>query len=226
LLRKPIGIRLRLNEGLLDSFWKTFFGKIGAILICRRHLSDAVTLCRVADRCFRVMFGFSGLPRADRGHHGGMIKSSYPLILSSLILFSSAAYSGAREYAPNVVLIFTDDQGYGDLSCFGSAQVQTPRIDRMATEGMRLTSFYVPAPVCTPSRAGLMTGSYPKRVSLATGSDFGVLLDGDPKGLNPSEITIAEILKKQGYATGIFGKWHLGDQLEFLPTRQGFDEYY
>lgn len=148
------------------------------------------------------------------------------LIVLMLSLCWGGACFGEAESSPNIVLIFTDDQGYGDLSCFGSTEVATPRIDRMAAEGMRLTSFYVPAPVCTPSRAGLMTGCYPKRVSMATGSDFVVLLDGDPKGLNPSEITIAEILKTRGYATGIFGKWHLGDQAEFLPTRQGFDEYY
>ncbi|MDA7920702.1 sulfatase [Verrucomicrobiales bacterium] len=126
---------------------------------------------------------------------------------------------------PNFVIIFTDDQGYGDLGCFGGKHVSTPRIDQMAEEGMALTSFYVAAPVCTPSRAALMTGSYPKRVDLATGSSFPVLLSGDPKGLNPDEITIAEVLKSVGYKTGIFGKWHLGDQPDFLPTKQGFDEY-
>ncbi|MEM7144676.1 MAG: PVC-type heme-binding CxxCH protein [Verrucomicrobiota bacterium] len=127
---------------------------------------------------------------------------------------------------PNFVIIFTDDQGYGDLSCFGGEHVNTPRIDQMAAEGAKLTSFYVAAPVCTPSRAALMTGCYPKRVDMATGSNFGVLLAGDPKGLNPDEITIAEVLKGAGYKTGMFGKWHLGDQPEFLPTRQGFDEFY
>jgi len=127
---------------------------------------------------------------------------------------------------PNFVIIFTDDQGYGDLSCFGGKHVSTPRIDQMAKEGARLTSFYVAAPVCTPSRAALMTGSYPKRVDMATGSDFGVLLAGDKKGLNPDEITIAEVLKSVGYKTGMFGKWHLGDQPEFMPTRQGFDEFF
>ncbi|MCF7847625.1 MAG: sulfatase [Kiritimatiellales bacterium] len=126
---------------------------------------------------------------------------------------------------PNFVVIFTDDQGYADLSCFGGTHVKTPRIDQMAAEGARLTSFYVAAPVCTPSRAALMTGCYPKRIDLAYGSDFGVLLAADPKGLHPDEITIAEVLKSAGYKTGIFGKWHLGDQPEFLPTRQGFDEY-
>jgi arylsulfatase A-like enzyme len=99
-------------------------------------------------------------------------------------------------------------------------------IDRMAKEGARLTSFYMAAPVCTPSRAALMTGCYPKRNDMATGSSFIVLFPGDPKGLHPDEITIAELLKTKGYATGIFGKWHLGDQPDFLPTRQGFDAFF
>lgn len=143
-----------------------------------------------------------------------------------LLVVLSISLRIAHSRPPNFVVIFTDDQGYGDLSCFGSKQVQTPTIDRLAQEGTRLTSFYVAAPVCTPSRAALMTGCYPKRVDLATGSNFMVLLAGDPKGLHSDEITIAEILKTKGYATGIFGKWHLGDQPEFLPTRQGFDEFF
>ena len=130
------------------------------------------------------------------------------------------------ERPPNIVLIFTDDQGYGDLSCFGGKHVSTPRIDQMAAEGSRLTSFYVAASVCTPSRAGLMTGCYPPRVGMGKGSKSGVLLAADPKGLNPSEITIPEVLKTAGYKTGMFGKWHLGDQPEFLPTRQGFDVFF
>lgn len=140
-------------------------------------------------------------------------------VLSSLTLRAEAA-------KPNIVVLFTDDQGYADLSCFGGRHVSTPRIDRMAAEGMKLTSFYVAAPVCTPSRAALMTGCYPKRIDMATGSNFGVLLAGDTKGLNPTEITIAEVLKSAGYKTGMFGKWHLGDQPDFLPTQQGFDEYF
>ncbi|WP_420792915.1 sulfatase [Lentisphaera marina] len=127
---------------------------------------------------------------------------------------------------PNFIIIFTDDQGYADLSCFGGTHVSTPRIDQMAAEGAKLTSFYVAASVCTPSRAALMTGTYPKRIDMARGSNFVVLLAGDKKGLNPKEITIAEVLKKEGYKTGLFGKWHLGDQPEFLPTRQGFDEFF
>ena len=143
-----------------------------------------------------------------------------------LILCFGLAPSLAIAAKPNFVVIFTDDQGYGDLSCFGGKHVHTPRIDQMAEEGSRLTGFYVAAPVCTPSRAALMTGCYPKRINMATGDNFGVLLAGDRKGLNPEEITIAEVLKTAGYQTGIFGKWHLGDQAEFLPTRQGFDEFF
>ena len=147
-------------------------------------------------------------------------------ITSLICLAASWASVASAAEAPNFVVIFTDDQGYGDLSCFGGKHVSTPRIDQMAKEGSRLTSFYVAAPVCTPSRAALMTGCYPKRIDMATGSKFGVLLAGDAKGLNPDEITIAEVLKNAGYRTAIFGKWHLGDQPEFLPTKQGFDEYF
>lgn len=141
-----------------------------------------------------------------------------------LMLFTLASVQAVEK--PNIIIIFTDDQGYADLSCFGGKHVSTPHIDQLAAEGNRLTSFYVASPLCTPSRAALMTGSYPKRIDMGTGSDFAVLLAGDKKGLNPKEVTIAEVLKEQGYATGMFGKWHLGDQAEFLPTRQGFDEFY
>ncbi|WP_146600625.1 sulfatase family protein [Novipirellula aureliae] len=140
---------------------------------------------------------------------------------------------------PNFVLILTDDQGYADLSCFGGNHVVTPNIDRMAKEGARLTSFYAAAPLCTPSRAALMTGCYPKRIDMDVGSSlevelpnvpegklFPVALAGDGKGLNPKELTIAEVAQSVGYKTGMFGKWHLGDQLEFLPTRQGFEEFF
>jgi len=127
---------------------------------------------------------------------------------------------------PNFVVIFIDDMGYGDIEPFGSELNKTPHLNRMAAEGMTLTSFYVAAPVCTPSRAALMTGCYPKRVGLATGSWHIVLFPKDSHGLNPKEKTIAEVLKDAGYATGCFGKWHLGDQPEFLPTNHGFDTYF
>ncbi len=139
-------------------------------------------------------------------------------------LFAGICLCAATVVAapPNVVIVLTDDQGYADLGCFGGEHVKTPRIDRMAEEGARLTSFYVAGSVCTPSRSALMTGCYPKRIGLAD----GVFLAGDANGLHPNEITLAELLKSAGYATGLFGKWHLGDQPEFLPTRQGFDEFF
>jgi arylsulfatase A-like enzyme len=131
-----------------------------------------------------------------------------------------------KDRKPNFVIIFTDDQGYQDLGCFGSPTIQSPNLDKMAAEGVKMTSFYVAAPLCTPSRAALMTACYPSRINMAKGSRHAVLLDADAKGLNPDEITIAEVLKSAGYKTGMFGKWHLGDQPEFLPTRQGFDEFF
>ncbi len=122
---------------------------------------------------------------------------------------------------PNVVLIFADDQGYQDLGVFGSPNIKTPNVDRMAGEGMRFTDFYSAASVCTPSRAALMTGCYPERVGR-----LGVLFPRDKIGLNPSEMTIAELLKTRGYATACIGKWHLGHKQKFLPTNHGFDTYF
>lgn len=128
---------------------------------------------------------------------------------------------------PNFVLMFADNLGYGDWGCFGSTQHRTPHHDRMAAEGMKLTHFYGSSPVCTPSRASLMTGCYPKRVSLHIGGHGTcVLMPMDPKGLPTTEITIAKLLQQSGYRTGCIGKWHLGDQKPFLPTRHGFDSYF
>jgi len=128
--------------------------------------------------------------------------------------------AATKPRPPNVVLIYIDDLGYADIGPFGGT-VATPHLDRMAREGMRLTSHYG-APVCSPSRAALMTGCYPKRV-LPTEH---VLFPVSAVGLSPDETTVAEVLKSVGYATACIGKWHLGDQPEFLPTRQGFDSYY
>lgn len=146
----------------------------------------------------------------------------------SLLCISMALGCGAPspEPGPNFVVIFLDDLGYGDIGPFGSSVNETPSLDRMAAEGMKLTSFYSAAPVCTPSRAGLLTGSYPKRVGMADGPEMRVLFTGEPWGLSPAELTIAELLRARGYATGCFGKWHLGDQPVFLPTEHGFDEYF
>ena len=122
---------------------------------------------------------------------------------------------------PNFIVIFTDDQGYEDIGCFGSPKIKTPHLDKLAAEGRKFTSFYSANSVCSPSRAALMTGCYPTRVSVP-----GVLFPRHKEGLNPDEITIAEVLKTKGYATSCIGKWHIGHKPKFLPTRQGFDSYY
>jgi arylsulfatase A-like enzyme len=124
---------------------------------------------------------------------------------------------------PNFIIIFTDDQGYQDLGCFGSPDIRTPNIDRMAAEGIKFTDFYVAAAVCSPSRAALLTGCYPTRV----GFDGGALWPGVPRGLHPDEITIAELLRIRGYATTCIGKWHVGGPHKpFMPTSQGFDSFF
>ncbi len=129
--------------------------------------------------------------------------------------------------APNYILIFCDYLGYGDLGCYVSKKNRTPRIDQLGKEGMRFTSFYSSSPVCTPSRASLMTGSYPRRVGMH--EDFTghwVLIPRSRRGLHADEQTLPEMLKAKGYATACIGKWHLGDQPPHLPTAHGFDEYY
>jgi len=138
------------------------------------------------------------------------------IILAALSLVAKAADK------PNFIIIFTDDQGYGDLGCFGSTKIKTPHIDRLAKEGRRFTNFMVASPVCTPSRAALLTGCYPKRI----GMHQHVLFPSSTKGLNPTEHTIADHLKGQGYATACFGKWHLGHHPETLPQSNGFDTYF
>jgi len=149
------------------------------------------------------------------------MKRTVLLTATALLLTSPALLHAADAPKPNLVIINIDDLGYGDIGPFGSKMNRTPNLDRMATEGRRLTTFYA-APVCSPSRAALMTGCYPKR-SLPIPH---VLFPANNIGLAPYEITVAELLKSAGYATCIVGKWHLGDQPEFLPTRQGFDEWF
>ena len=136
---------------------------------------------------------------------------------------SSAEASDDRP--PNFVVLFVDDLGYGDVGPFGNSVHRTPNLDRLAAEGMKLTSFYA-APCCTPSRAQLMTGCYARRVGLNDGPQAWVLLPKDPIGLNAEEVTLPELLKSQGYATACIGKWHLGDQPPFMPTRHGFDYFF
>lgn len=126
---------------------------------------------------------------------------------------------------PNIIIVFCDDLGYGDLSSFGHPTIRTPNLDKMAAEGQKWTSFYVPASVCTPSRAGLMTGRYPVRNGMCS-DKYAVLFEDSMGGLPESEITIARSLKKAGYTTGCIGKWHLGHHSQYLPTSHGFDSYY
>src|SRR5688572_23234625 len=137
-----------------------------------------------------------------------------------VVLLNLAGVVAAADVpTPNVVLIFADDLGYGDLGCYGSKN-STPNLDRVAGEGVRFTDFYVGQAVCTASRAALLTGCYPNRIGL-----LGALAPRSPIGINAEETTLAEVFKSRNYATAIFGKWHLGDAPEFLPTRHGFDEY-
>jgi len=146
---------------------------------------------------------------------GGM--KSRSIWVWSLLL---AAAARAQE-PPNFVLIFTDDQGYADVGCYGAVGFETPVLDRMAAEGTRFTSFYVAQAVCSASRAALLTGCYPNRVSI-----YGALGPQAEHGISADEETLAEVLKRRGYATAIYGKWHLGHRQPFLPLQHGFDEYF
>lgn len=139
-----------------------------------------------------------------------------------LFLFLASSLLAWADEPLNVVLIFTDDQGYNDLGCFGSETIKTPNLDQLASEGRKFTSFYVASPICTPSRAALLTGCYPKRVELAK----GVLFPNSTTGLNPKEYTLGDHFSAHGYATACIGKWHLGHHPEVLPTANGFDSYY
>jgi arylsulfatase A len=141
------------------------------------------------------------------------------LVLRAMMAADVGAQTAGRP--PNFIIILADDQGYGDLGSYGHPTIRTPNIDRMAAEGQRWTSFYA-APVCTPSRAQLLTG----RLAVRTGLAGGVLFPDSTGGLQPDELTVAEVLKTRGYATAAVGKWHLGVLPEYLPMKQGFDSYY
>ena len=147
------------------------------------------------------------------------IKSYVGIVIAAASICAAVV---AKAEHPNIVVVFNDDQGYQDLGCFGSPNIKTPRVDQMAAEGMKFTSFMVASSVCSPSRAALLTGCYPNRVGVP-----GVLFpDRGKGGLAPEHVTIAEMLKSVGYNTAAVGKWHLGDELKYLPTNQGFDSYY
>jgi len=141
-------------------------------------------------------------------------------ILVSFVFTSCTIFNSEETSLPNIIVILTDDQGYGDLGSYGSKNIKTPNIDNLANEGVRFTDFYV-HPICSPTRAALLTGSYAPRAGFPD-----VHLWGSPFGLNPDEITIAEILKTKNYSTACIGKWHLGDEDVFAPNQQGFDYFY
>ncbi|MBD0779623.1 sulfatase [Maribacter sp. ANRC-HE7] len=146
----------------------------------------------------------------------------FTLILVSTVLFVGCDRKKQEQIAekPNVVVIFIDDEGYGDVGSYGATGFETPNLDQMASKGMRFTNFYAAQPVCSASRAGLLTGCYPNRIGFS-----GALFPNDSIGLNTQEYTMAEMFKNQGYATACFGKWHLGRPKEFLPLQHGFDEF-
>jgi arylsulfatase A len=148
-----------------------------------------------------------------------LLKLTKKIAVMGLLALTCTAQSASK---PNIIIILNDDQGYQDLGCFGSPDIQTPNIDALAAQGMRFTDFYVAACVCSASRAALLTGCYPERVGVP-----GVFFPNrGHNGLSPKHVTIAEMLKSVGYTTQAVGKWHLGDETEFLPTNQGFDSYY
>ena len=134
----------------------------------------------------------------------------------------SGGFAEGDEEKPNIIVILVDDQGTYDLGCYGATEVKTPRIDRLAAEGVRLTDYYAAAPICSPSRAGLLTGCYPRRIGMET----WVQRADSTRGIHPDEVTLAELLKANGYATACIGKWHLGDREPFRPDAQGFDHFF
>ncbi len=145
------------------------------------------------------------------------------LVQAGLMIISPSFADEGRLQAsrPNIIFIFTDDLGYGDIECFNAPKIKTPNIDKIGKQGMKFTEFYSASPVCSPSRAALLTGRYPIRQGI-----HHVFFPESYGGLPPSEVTIAEVLKESGYSTGMVGKWHLGHREKFLPLQQGFDEFF
>jgi len=155
-----------------------------------------------------------------------MVKDMLRFVFPVIVFFLTACNDGStkkteKERPPNIVLVFTDDQGYQDVGVFGAKDILTPNLDQLAADGVRLTNFYAAQAVCSASRAALLTGCYPNRIGI-----HQALMPHSPIGLHPRETTMAELLKQKGYKTAIYGKWHLGDHPDFLPTKHGFDEWF
>jgi len=142
------------------------------------------------------------------------------VIVSILCFFCAAGVAQKKQTKPNVIIVFMDDMGYGDLECYGATGYRTPNLNQLAMNGIRFTNFHTPQATCTASRAALLTGTYPNRMNM-----YGAFSPNAGVGLHSNEVTLAEMLKTVGYATAMIGKWHLGNEPEFLPTKQGFDEY-
>ncbi|MCX6894692.1 MAG: sulfatase [Verrucomicrobia bacterium] len=148
-------------------------------------------------------------------------KLKRPAVWLAVAMFASLTVAFAAAPPPNIVIIFTDDQGYADVGCFGAKGFVTPNLDRLAQEGRKFSNFHVAQAVCSASRTALLTGCYPNRVGI-----HGALNSKSGIGISDSEMTLAQLVKQRGYATAIFGKWHLGSEPPFLPTRHGFDEWF
>jgi arylsulfatase A len=156
------------------------------------------------------------MPIPDRRH--SLLAMRVALLGALALLCVTSANGAGAERPPNIVVIFTDDQAYGDVGVYGAKGIRTPNLDRMAAQGIRFTDFYVAQPVCSSSRVALLTGCYPNRLGIV-----GALGPRDRHGIHDDESTLAEVCKSRGYATAIFGKWHLGHHPQFLPTRHGFE---
>src|SRR5712671_1202355 len=149
-------------------------------------------------------------------------RASFTRLILGLLVFSLTSYwRVAGATLPNIVIILTDDQGYADVGVFGAKGFKTPNLDHLATQGCTFRNFHVAQPVCSASRTALLTGCYPNRLGI-----HGALGPRSKVGISDDEMTLAQLVKQRGYATAIFGKWHLGDAPQFLPLRHGFDEYF
>ena len=143
----------------------------------------------------------------------------YPILFVMIIIFFGC--NKLKDIPPNIVFILTDDLAYADLSSYGSEFIDTPNLDKMADDGLKMTSYYAPQAVCSASRAAILTGCYPNRLGIS-----GAFGPKSKRGINPDELLLSEMLQSNNYKTGIFGKWHLGDAEKFMPTNHGFDEFY